>query len=175
MTFHSIDLWHSVIKLNYRIKLLHLLHSCSSRATIVLEIPVGRNGTYPMLLWFNRRFLIFMFISAKCRSSKSNNCECVIFSQIWKSGVNLSCSTSTTWLNDSIFSHVTMMVLANIWWGEQVQGLISRLTAQCSEAPAVNENIVYSKVAIFRTFRTVHFWLFSQFFLMSYDVFNELL
>ena len=105
--------------------------------------------THLILLWFSRRFLMFMFISANFLSSKSSSCECVIFSQILKSGVNLSWRTSTTWENDSIFSHVTMMVLGIIWLGiEQVQGLISRLIEQCSEALAVKENIVKSSVVI---------------------------
>lgn len=117
----------------------------------LMEIPDGE--TYLILLWFSRKFFMFMFISAKCRSSKSSSCECVIFNQILESGVNLSWRTSTTWLKDSIFSHVTVIVLANIWWGEQVHGEISRLTEQCNDAPAVNENIVYSRVAMaWRTF-----------------------
>jgi hypothetical protein len=94
------------------------------------------------LLKFSRKFLMFMFISANCRLSKSTICECVIRSQIWKSGVNLFCRTSTTWLNESIFSHVTLMVFAYMWCGAQVQGEISGLAAQCRLAPAVNENIV---------------------------------
>lgn len=132
------------------------LHLCHSRAALdqsrVKETSIFLQ-THLILLWFSRRFLMFMFISANFLSSKSRSCECVIFSQILKSGVNLSWRTSTTCENDSIFSHVTMMVLGTIWLGiEQVQGLISRLIEQCSEALAVNENIVYSSVAIVHAF-----------------------
>ena len=105
--------------------------------------------THLKLLWFNLKFFMFIFMSAKCRFSKSSICECVIFSQICKSGVNLFCSTSTTWLNESIFSQVTLIVLASVWWGEHVHGDISRRTAQCKLALVVNENIVKNNVAIF--------------------------
>lgn len=114
---------------------------------------------------------MFIFNSAKRRVSKSSNCECVIRSQILKSAENLSCNTSTTWLNESIRSHVTTIVLGTDSCGEQVHGEISRRTEQCKLALAVKPNNVYNTVAILTELNLRDFLvtLFAVSILQLYD------